>query len=109
MIFRAPFESDLEFSSQVLVVPVPNQKAEEPFRVRRDVERFRAGSSRPIAGRDVAHGIAAGFAAGDSGFSQETEQIGRLVQVDVIQLNIFSRGEVKESAAETVRGIRQGD
>src|SRR2546423_8021996 len=107
MIVCATFKSDLEFPTEVLVVLVAHQEAKQRLRIRQYIECFRSGRARAIARGDVAYGVAARFARGDTGFSQEAQEVGSFFQLNVVDLRIFPGGKMQEPTAKSVCSIRQ--
>src|SRR5216683_5781571 len=109
MIVCATFKSDLEFPTEVLVVLVAHEEAEQRLRIRHYIECFRGGCARAIARGYVAYGVAARFSRGDVGFSQEAQEVGSFFQLNVVNLRIFAGGEMQEPTAKSVCRIRQAN
>ena len=65
-ILRAAAERGFEFPAEALAVRVAQQELRKRPRVRGDVENFILADAGKWAGGDIAHGVAAGFARGDS-------------------------------------------
>src|SRR5260370_29755421 len=96
MVVGATFERDLELSSQVLVVLVAHQETKQSVGVWLNIEAFCSRRTGAIARRDVAHRVSAGFARSDAGRGQEAEEIWCFLQLHIIDLGIFSGGEMNE-------------
>src|SRR5262249_25221646 len=69
-VLGAALEGDLELAGQRGREGMAEEKARERLGVGRHVERLLGGNSGPRAGRDVAHGVAAGLAGREAGFGQ---------------------------------------
>ena len=103
---RAAGEGDLELAPEVLAVRVAEQEAEERVRVGRDVEGLGVADAGQRAGGDVAHAVAAGLAGGDADRGQAAHQVGRVVDVDVVELDVLARGDVQDRRPSTPRPAR---
>src|SRR5213595_3338261 len=102
MILGTTFESYLELSPQVLVVLVAHEVAKQSIGVRRHVERLRCRCACTVTAGDITNRVPASFARCDSSFGQKAQKVRNLLQLDVIDLRIFSGGEMKEAAAKPV-------
>jgi hypothetical protein len=75
---------------------VPEQKEGDGVGVRRDVERLVAAHADERASRHVADGITAGFARRDADRREPAHEIGRIVDVNEVELNILARRDVED-------------
>ena len=73
----------------------PSRKNVQRVRVGRDVERLRAADAGERAGGDVADGVAAGLARGDADGGQAAHDVGRVLDVDEVQLDVLAGGDVQ--------------
>ena len=89
-------EGDLELSAHVLGVGVAQQVIGHGLGVGRGIEGLAAAHAGERAGGDVAHRIAAGLAGGDADGGQPPHEVGRIVDVDVVQLHVLARGDVAD-------------
>ena len=87
-------EVDLELAGQELGDGVAHPVADEGAGVGRGIEDFVLGDAGPGVGGDVAHGVAAGFARGESDGTQDAEHVGHLVERDEVDLDVLARGDV---------------
>src|SRR6267143_3447527 len=97
MVLGTTFERYLELSPQVLVVLVAHEIAKQGIGVRRHIERLRGRRACAITSGNIANCVPTSFARCDSGFRKKTQKIGNLFQLDVVDLRIFSGGEMKEA------------
>src|SRR5215471_2285865 len=102
MIFGTAFKGNLELAAQILIELVSHQIAKQGLGIGSDIERFGCRSSGPIASRNVAHRIPTGFAGSNSSVSEKPQQVRSFVQVDVIDLCVFPRGEMDEATPESI-------
>src|SRR6266516_3558947 len=107
MIVCTTFKRDLEFSTEVLVVLVAHEIAKQRLRIRQHIECFRSRRAGAIAGGDIAHRVAARFARGNSGFSQEAQEVWCFFKLDVINLRVFARSKMQEATAKSFRRVRE--
>ena len=75
----------------------PSRKRNERLRVGRDVEGLGAADAGDRAGGDVAHAVAAGLARGDADGGQAAHEVGRVFDVDVVELDVLARGDVQDA------------
>ena len=73
---------------------MPQQEVRHRLRIRRDVERLVGANTRLWARRHVTDRIAAGLASRDADFGQPPHQVGRIVDVDVVILEVLAGGDV---------------
>src|SRR2546422_9643802 len=109
MIVRTTFKRDLEFPSEILVVLIAHEITKKRLRIRRYIECLSSRCACAIAGRDVAYCVAARFARGDAGFSQEAQKVRSFFELDVIDLRIFASSEMQEPTAKSVCRICQAN
>jgi hypothetical protein len=89
-------ERRLELAPEVLHVGMAEQEAHQRLRVRRDVERLGLAHARERARGDVAHRVAARLARGDADRREPPHQVGRVLDVDVVELDVLARGDVQD-------------
>jgi len=97
MVLGAAFEGDLELPAHDLVVVVSDQVAKQGVRVGGDFEELGGRGARAVAGRDVAHGIAARLAGRNPGGGEEGQERRGLVELEIVDLGVLTRGEVDEA------------
>ena len=107
-VLRAAAERRLEFPAEILAIGMAQQKFGQRARVRRDVENFVLADAGIGAGRDVAHGISAGFARGDVRGGEAAHQAGRVVNLNVMKLKILARGDVRDAVGIFLGQLRHG-
>ena len=81
---------DLELAAEVLHVGVTQQELFEGLSVRRDVESLRTAHTGEVASRDVAHRVAASFARGDPHRGQASHEVGSVVNMDEVELDVLA-------------------
>ena len=87
-------EVDLELAGQELGDRVPYPVADEGAGVGRGVEHFVVGDAGPGVGGDIADGVAAGLARGESDVAEHAEHVGHLVERDEVHLDVLARSDV---------------
>ena len=75
--------------------------------VRRDVEFLIRANARVGASRHVADGISAGLARGDVRGGQAAHHAGRILDVDVVKLEILASGDVRDAVGILLGQFRQ--
>src|SRR5262249_22475424 len=95
-VLPATGQCDLELTPEVLRVGMAEQEAHDRLRVRRDVERLVAAHAGKRAGGDVADGVAARFAGRDTDCGEAAHDVGRVVDVDVVELKVLAGGDVTD-------------
>ena len=98
-------EGGLELTGEVLGYWVAHPVADVGGKVGRGVEDLVGADSRGGRADHVADGVAAGFAGGQPNLAQEPQNLGALSQRDVVELDVFTGGDV----ALAQRGISLGD
>src|SRR6478609_862527 len=63
--------------------------------------------ARPLVGGDIAHTIAAGLHAVQSGVRQIGHRVGQLFQLDPVELDVLARGEMAVVTVVAPRHVRQ--
>ena len=106
-VLLAAGESRLEFASEILRIGVTEQEIRHRFGVGRDVEGFVVANARQRAAGDIADGVAAGFLRGDADRRQTAHQVGRVFDMDVVQLEILPSGDVQNAIRILVGDFRQ--
>ena len=106
-MLRAAAEGRLEFPSEILGVRMAHQEFGQGAGVGRDVELFIRADARVGASRHVAHGISAGLARGDVRGGQAAHHAGRILDVDVVKLEILPRGHVRDAVGILLGQVRQ--
>ncbi len=89
-------EGGLELAPEVLAVGVAEQEAEEGRGIGGGVEGLGVAHARERAGREVAHPVAARLAGGDADRRQTPHQVGGVVDVDVVELDVLAGGDVED-------------
>ena len=90
-------KSDLELPAEVLRVAVTQEEFRAGPGIGRHVECLGPAHAGKGAGGHVTDGIAAGFAGCDAHRGQSVHEIGRIVDVDVMQLDVLARGNVQNT------------
>ena len=98
VIFAASFERDLELARQRRAEAMTQQEPRQRLGVRRDVEQFVGRRSGVRACGDVADRVAARFAGGDPDVRQQPHRRLDVVQLDEVELDVLTRGDVAEAA-----------
>ncbi len=106
-VVLAARERDLELASEVLRVVVAEQEERHRVRVRGDVEGLVAADASVRAGGQVADGVAAGFAGGDAGRGEPPVKVRRVVDVDVVELDVLSGGDVQNPVGILLGHLRE--
>ena len=91
---RASGEVDLELAGESLAVRVAEEEIGGGLRPRRDVEHFLGAGPREVAPHDVAHGVAARLARRQADGGHQAQDLGRLFELDEVELHVLSRREV---------------
>ena len=86
---------------------MPQQESRQRLGIRRDIERLVGGNARILAGRDIAHRIAARFPRRHAGRSQQAHRRLDLVQLDEMKLDVLPRGDVAEPARVLLGDVRE--
>ena len=97
-------KGDLELAPHFLGVAVTQQMVGHRLGVGRGIEGLAAADAGQRAGGDVAHRVAAGLAGGDAHGRQPAHEIGRVFDVDVVQLHVLAGGDVADGV-----GVLLGD
>ena len=100
-------ERDLELAPEILHVIMTQQKVGQRARIGRDIEGLVVTHARQWAGRHIAHGVATGLTRGQANRGQATHQIGRVVDVYVVQLKVLARRNVQDAVRVLVGQICQ--
>ena len=90
-------EGGLELAAEVLNVVVTEQELEQCVRVGGDVEGLGVTDPSQGAGGDVAHRVAAGLTGGDAHGGQPAHQIGGVLDVDEVELEVLPGGHVQDA------------
>ena len=101
---RAAGEVDLELAGQALRVRVAQQPVGGRLGPRRDVELLLRARAGEVAAHDVADGVAARLARGQADRRQQAQDLGRLLELDEVELHVLAGGEVAPAA-----GVGLGD
>ncbi len=107
ILVAASIERDLEFARQVLREVLAQHRVGQLLRVGAHVEDFVARDAAPDAGGDVADGIEAGFANGESGIVQHVHQVGGARERHEVILHVLARGDVAFAAGELVGDVAE--
>ena len=100
-------KGDFEFAAKVLHVVVAEQKPGQRVGVRGCVEGFGAADAGQLAAGNVAHGVATRLAGGDAHSGQTAHQIGRVLDVDVVQLDVLAGGHMQDAVRVFISQLRQ--
>ena len=106
-LILAAGKRDFEFSAEVLDVTMPEQIKCQGLRIRRNIKRFSITNTGQGAGRDVADRVATGFARGDSHRRQPAENIGRILNIDKVKLDILPGRNVADGIRIFLSQFRQ--
>ena len=90
-------ECDLELSSKALGVRMTEHEFRRCLGVGNHIEDFGSADTGQRAGRDVANGVAAGFARRDADGGKAPHQRRRVVDVDKVKLKVLARGDVQHA------------
>ncbi len=96
-MIRATGERDLELAPEVLRVVVAQEKRCCGFGVRRHVERLIGANTGVFARRHVAHGVPAGFARRHFRRGEPPHEVGCVVDVDEVELNVLPGRDVEDA------------
>ena len=88
-------KGDLEFAPEVLAVRMTEEEMGQGVGVGGDVECLGAADAGQGAGGQVAHRVAARLAGGDAHGRQAAHQVGRIVDVDIVVLDVLAGGDVQ--------------
>ena len=106
-VVLATGKSNLEFAPEVLGVRMAQQEIRHRLSVRRHVEGFVAANARIRAAGDIANDVAASFLGSDAGLGKATHQIGRVVDVDEVILDILACRNVADAVGVFFRQVGQ--
>src|SRR5262245_44058372 len=106
-LFFTVGERDFEFSTAALRVGVPKHELRCSLGVWRYVERLRLTDTRQRACRYVPNGVAAGLTSRNAHRRKPAHQIRRVVDVNEMQLEILTCGDVKNTVGVFFGEIRQ--
>ena len=102
-----PLNDGLNFRPKFWQSGWPSRNLDKRAGIGSDVEGFIRADARVGAGRDVAHRVAAGFARGDARGGQRRISAGRIVDMNVVKLNILPRGHVRDAVRVFLGQLRQ--
>ena len=106
-VLAAARERHLELAAEVLRVGMAQQEAHAGVRVRRDVERLVTADPGERARRHVPHRVAAGLARGDADGRQAPHEVGRVVDVHEVELDVLARRDVADLVAVLLGKVGQ--
>ena len=98
-------EGDLELPAEVLRVRMSHQKRGTGQRIGRRVEGLGPAHTGHRACGDISHRIAAGLARGDSHGGQSIHEVRRVVDVDIVELDVLARGHVQDVVGVLLREL----
>ena len=107
-LVRAAGKSDLDLAAEVLGVLVVQQEVRQGVSIRGDVEAFVVADAGHGAGRYVAYHIAARLLRGDAHRCQTPHQVGGVVDVDEMELEVLPRRDVADGIRIFLRQVGQG-
>ena len=90
-------EGHLELAAEVLHIVVVEQKLRHGVGIGADIKDFIVANAGQRASGDIAHRVATGFLRGDADSRQPPHQIGRVVDMHVVELDILARGDVQDA------------
>ena len=102
----AAAERDLELAPEVLDVRMPQEILRARVGVGRDVEALGAADARELARGHVAHAVAARLTRGDADGRQAAHHIRRVLDVDVVELDVLPRRDVEDAIRVLLRELR---
>ena len=105
-VLRAPAERGFELAAEVLHVRMAQQEARQGPRIRSHVKGLVRTNAGVGTRGNVAHRVAAGLARGDSHGGQAAHDSGCIFEMDEVQLEILSRGDVGDAVGVLLRQIR---
>ena len=92
-------DRDFVLARQVRVLAIAVKKCRSLGNQRRHIENFVVIDARDRTSRDVAHDVAASAHRGEADAFELLENLGKLVERDVVQLDILARGQLALVAA----------
>ena len=98
-VHRAARGRDLELAGQVLHQRVAQEVPGHGLGGGLDVEHLQRAGAGEVAGGDGADRVAAGLAGGDARLGQAPQRLGRVADVDEVELHVLPGGEVPPAAA----------
>ena len=75
---------------------------------RRDVELLLRARAGEVAAHDVADGVAARLARGEADRRQQAQDLGRLLELDEVELHVLAGGEVTPAARVGLGDVGEG-
>src|SRR5215831_18746425 len=88
-------------------IRMAQEVARDTQSVRRDIESFSGADACNGAGSDVAYGIAASFARGQTAIGKRAHGRGHVFELDEMKLDVFARGEMAAASGIFVGNLRQ--
>ena len=107
-VLSAAGERDLELTPEVLDIGVAQQEAHRRLGMRCDIEALVAADSGDRTGGHVSDGVAARLAGRDTGCGKPPHQRGGVVDVDIVELDVLTGGDVAHAVAVFLGQIREG-
>src|SRR6185437_15108516 len=104
----ASAECRFKFAAETLAIGMAEQKAGQRARVRGDVETFVGANAGVWASGYVADGISAGLACRDVGSGETAHHAGRVVDVNVMKLEVLACGDVRDAVGIFLSELRHG-
>ncbi len=102
-------EGNLEFASEVLRVGAAQQKVGHRQRMGGDIKTLRRAETGIGASGDVANHVAAGFTGRDPHFGQPAHDVGGFFELNEVELDVLTRGDVADAVCVLLGQIRQAD
>ena len=90
-------KSNFYFPAEVLGIWVAHEEEGKGMRVRRDIECLSLADARKWAGGYIANDISTGFTRSDTHRSQPTHQIRRIVDMEVVKLDVLPCRDVGDA------------
>ena len=89
-------KGDLELAAEVLAVGVAQQEVHKRLSIGGYVEGLAAADAGERAGCDIADGIATGFTGGDAHRGKPAHEVGGILDVDEVDLEVLASGDVED-------------
>src|SRR5262249_16409596 len=105
VVAAAAAEGDLELAREGRAERSAQKVPGDGFGVRRAVERLQRGCARVRAGGDVADGVAARLARGESRVGERGQRRARVVELDEVELHVLAGGDVAAAGRVLLRDV----
>ncbi len=101
----AAVEADFELARHGVREALAQEGVSNLAGIRAHIENFVAGEAGVRAGRDVADGVEAGFAAGHAHVLQHVHGVGKAGERHEVELHVLARGEVATGAGAEIGDV----